>query len=198
MHFRVRDLDPDGKFTPQLKLELLAQVVPRPAIQAVFADLGLRTQRQRKLSLEGVLWLVMGMNLFPNAALEDVWEQLAHGLRRLWPDDAERLALLPSKSAFTDRRDQLGVRPLRQLFQRIARPLATPATPGAFLGGLRLMAMDGHTEAVPDTPENAAVFGRHTTDRGDSAYPQVLCVSLCGGSEGKQCATHAMIPASGP
>lgn len=31
-------------------------------------------------------------------------------------------------------------------------------TPGAFLFGLRLMAVDGTTEMVPDTPENA-LFG---------------------------------------
>lgn len=187
MHFRVRDLDPDGKFLPQLKLELLAQVFPRAEVQAVFQELDLRTPRTRKLSLEALLWLVIGMNLYPHMALEDVWEQLAHGVRLLWPEDAERLALLPGKSAFTYRRYQLGVRPLRRLFERVCQPLATPGTRGAFLCGLRLMALDGHLQDVPDTPENAAVFGRHTTDRGASAYPQVLCVSLC------ECGTHAMI-----
>jgi hypothetical protein len=190
MHFRVRDLDPDGKFAPQLKMELLARVLPRAEVQAVFQALGLRTQRVRKLSLEGLLWLVIGMNLFPDLALSDVWEELTHGLRLLWPHDAERLALLPQKRALSYRRYQLGVRPLRQLFHRTCRPLATPQTRGAFLGGLRLMAIDGHTEDVPDTPENAAVFGRPTTDRGASAFPQVRCVSLC------ECGTHALVDTS--
>ncbi len=32
---------------------------------------------------------------------------------------------------------------MSQLFERVVRPLATPETPGAFLGGLRVMAVDG-------------------------------------------------------
>ena len=38
--------------------------------------------------------------------------------------------------------------------------------PGAFRFGLRLMAIDGTVEDLPDTPENAAVFGCHHSDRG--------------------------------
>ena len=39
MHFRVRDPDPDGKFLSQLRLELLAQVFPYPAVAALLAPL---------------------------------------------------------------------------------------------------------------------------------------------------------------
>src|SRR5439155_265490 len=42
---------------------------------------------------------------------------------------------------------------LRELFRAVARPIATARTGGAFLGGLRLMAIDGTTLAVADTPE---------------------------------------------
>lgn len=41
---------------------------------------------------------------------------------------------------------------MRQLFERVVRPLATPETPGALFGGLRLMAVDGILLDVPDTP----------------------------------------------
>lgn len=51
--------------------------------------------------------------------------------------------------------------------------MATPETPGAFLFGLRLMAVDGTVEDVPDTPANAAAFGRQKGSRGDSAFPQL-------------------------
>lgn len=190
MQFSVRDLDPNGKFLPQLKLELLAQVFPREVVQGVLREVGCVTQRQRKLNLEVVLWLVIGMNLYAQAPLQAVLDHLTHGLRLLWPDDAERQHLLPRKHAITYRRYPLGVRPLRVLFQRCCRPLATSQTRGAFLGDLRLVALDSHTEEVPDTPENAAAFGRHRSDRGESAYPEVLCVTLC------ECGTHALLAAS--
>lgn len=46
-----------------------------------------------------------------------------------------------------------------QLFKRIVRPLATLETPGAFLGGLRVMAVDGTVLDIPDSKANARVFG---------------------------------------
>jgi hypothetical protein len=190
MNFRLRDLDPNGKFCPQLKLELLAHIIPRPVVQQVFQELGVRTHRVRKLSLEAILWLVVGMNLFAQMSLSDAFEQLAHGLRLLWPDDTERLTVLPRKSAFSYRRKQLGVRPLEHLFRRVCRPLATPETHGAFLYGYRLMALDGYVEDLPDTPENVGVFGRPKGGRGESGYPQVRCVALC------ELGTHAMVDAT--
>ena len=43
---------------------------------------------------------------------------------------------------------------------RVAAPLAAPGAPGAWLGSRRLMAIDGVKLDVPDTPANAAGFGR--------------------------------------
>jgi hypothetical protein len=96
---------------------------------------------------------------------------------------------LPNDSAIAYRRYQLGVRPVAALFHRICRPLASPQTPGAFLFGLRLMAIDGTVEDAPDTPENVAYFGRYPGDRGDSAFPQVKAVYLC------ECGTHTVVDA---
>ena len=187
MNFRLRDPDRDGQFIPQLKLELLARVFPREAVQAVLKETGALTPRQRKLNLEATLWLVVGMNLYAQSSLEHVLERLTHGLRLLWPLEVERRQLLPGKSAISYRRRQLGVRPLQRLFRQLCRPMATARTRGAFLGGLRLMGIDGHVQDVLDTPENAAYFGRGTSDRGDSAFPQVQCVSLA------ELGTHAMV-----
>jgi hypothetical protein len=75
------------------------------------------------------------------------------------------------------------------LFKLICQPVATPQTQGAFLFGLRLMALDGTTEDVPDTPANAAMFGRHSTARGPAAFPQLQGVYLV------ECGTHCVVDA---
>jgi hypothetical protein len=111
---------------------------------------------------------------------------MVQGLRYIWPDPDY---LVPNDSAISYRRDQVGARPLVALFHQVCQPIATPATPGAFLFGLRLMALDGTTEDVPDTPANAATFGRHQSDRGASAFPQVKGVYLV------ECGTHAIVDA---
>jgi hypothetical protein len=102
----------------------------------------------------------------------------------IWSDPSIKL---PSDSAIAYRRAQLGARPLVALFKQLCRPLASPDTQGAFLFGLRLMALDGTTEDVPDTPANAAAFGRHSSSRGASAFPQVQAVYLV------ECGTHAVL-----
>ncbi|BBY58879.1 hypothetical protein MSAR_20150 [Mycolicibacterium sarraceniae] len=53
----------------------------------------------------------------------------------------------------------LGAEPIREL-ARVARPLAGAGTPGAWLGDLRVMAIDGVQLDVPDTADNEDAFGR--------------------------------------
>lgn len=67
--------------------------------------------------------------------------------------------------------------------------MATLETKGAFLFNLRLMAIDGTTEDVADTPENARAFGRHHVARGKTAFPQLKGVYLI------ECATLATVDA---
>ena len=79
--------------------------------------------------------------------------------------------LAPSRSALGEARKGLGVAPMRHLASRVVRLLGTPQTPGAFYKGLRLMALDGFVVDLPDTPENARIFGRPQSGRAAGAFP---------------------------
>src|SRR5690349_10302217 len=68
--------------------------------------------------------------------------------------------------------------PLRRLYERVVRPVATPATKGARYRGWRLVSLDGSCLDVADTAENAAAFGRPGAGRGEGAFPQVRFVAL--------------------
>jgi len=187
MGYRLREFEAESKFSRELTLEAISQAVPTDAIQAVIQAESAHEARERKLNMVVVVLIIIAMNLYARLAIVAVMQKIAQGLRFIWPDPDYRV---PHDSAFTYRRYQLGARPLMVLFGRVCRPLATLQTPGAFLFGLRLMAIDGTTEDVPDTPENVAVFGRHPSQRGDSAFPQVHGVYLC------ECGTHAIVEAS--
>lgn len=68
---------------------------------------------------------------------------------------------------------------MSRLFALVARPLATPDTPGAFLNGLRLMAVDGTVFDVPDTEANAGVLGYLGSRPGtQAAFPKARLVLL--------------------
>ncbi|HEY7712708.1 MAG TPA: transposase domain-containing protein, partial [Candidatus Entotheonella sp.] len=127
--------------------------MPLQTIQDVLNQQGVQVQRERKLNMVVTVWIVIAMNLFAHLSIGHVMRKLARGLRFVWPDPSYRL---PKAHAFTYRRYQLGARPMAALFRRLCRPMATPHTPGAFRFGLRLMAIDGTVEDLPDTPENVA------------------------------------------
>jgi hypothetical protein len=184
--FRIREIDAECKFSQALTVEALSQAIPSATLSQVLADEAAEAERERKLTMSVIVWLVIALHLYTTLSVPAVFAKLARGLRLLWPDPSIQL---PGPSALAYRRQQLGARPLARLFHAVCQPMATPQTRGAFLFGLRLMALDGTVEAVPDTPANAAVFGRHPGPRGDAAFPQVQAVYLA------ECGTHAIVDA---
>jgi hypothetical protein len=163
-------------------LAAVRQAIPDAAIDAVLTEAGAHEQRTRRLPARLVVAFVIGLGLWPREGLVDVLQNLVAGLRE--HDPAPWQAWQPPvKSALSQARQRLGVRPLFLLFRRLAGPVAPDGLPGAFLFGLRLMAIDGTTLDLPDTPENARAFGRPSTTLTDGtrrwgAFPQVKLVWL--------------------
>jgi Insertion element 4 transposase N-terminal/Transposase DDE domain len=184
MGYRIRQVEAQRAFCRELTLDALARAIPREAVLAALDAVGRRERRHRKITLEATLLLVIAMNLFAELSVSDAFARLAQGLRFVWADPD---IALPKDSALSTRRYQLGPRPLVALLRRVARPLASEATEGAFAYGLRLMAIDSSREAVPDTPENAKVFGKPKGRKGEGAFPQVHGVYLA------ECGTHAIV-----
>jgi hypothetical protein len=82
------------------------------------------------------------------------------------------------KSGISQARTRLGWQALRQLHDAVVRPIAGPATRGAWYRQWRLVSLDGSTLDVADEAANAAAFGRPGSSRGASAYPQIRFVCL--------------------
>lgn len=158
-------------------LQALQAALPDEVIEAAIEATGTREQRRRRLPTRLVVTLVVAMGLWATesvrhalAAVVDGWRESAAGSASGWR--------LPSTAAIVRARRRVGARLLRVLFRTVAGPVATPGTPGAFMGGLRLMAVDSTTLEVADTPANDRAFGRPTAQRGTSAFPQLRVVAL--------------------
>src|SRR5271157_467967 len=151
------------------RLAGLSKVISPAVMEQVLLDTGRAGQRACKLSHRVMLWVVLAMGVLTDLPIRQVFKHA----RRMQPGDKT-----PSRSNLCEARQRLGVEPVQRVFDLVVRPLATPQTPGAFYKGLRPMGIDGTVEDVPDTPANAAHFGRSSGGRGDSAFPQVRKVSL--------------------
>lgn len=187
MGFKLRQIADHVKFPEAVTLNMIEHIIPQATVEAVVRDLDVQEQRVRKLPAALVLLFCVALGLFTNTASHQVLRKMIKGVRYIWPGDEDYSSA--NKSAICQARYRLGAPPVVALFHRVCQPLATEATPGAFLLGLRLMAVDGDVEDIYDTPANAAFFGRARGSRGDAAFPQTRAVYLC------ESGTHAICDA---
>jgi hypothetical protein len=186
MAFKLQQIGEESKFSHHLDVQVLEHYYPREVVSELLSTCHAWEQRERKLSQLLIVYYVIALSLFRSLNVSEVFAHLCRGLRWLWPDDGLRL---PTGGAVTARRQSLGIPVLRQLFRRCCRPLATAKSKGAFAFGLRLMAIDGTLEDVPDTPANAQHFGRVSSGKSQSPFPQARCLYLA------EVGTHAILDA---
>jgi hypothetical protein len=153
----------------------------------VVTEAGRREQRRRLLPARAVVYYVLALCLFFDEGYEEVMRRLVGGLQFMssWSSGWK----VPTTGAICQARQRLGAEPLRLLFERVAVPVAKAGTPGAWLGGRRLMAIDGFVLEVADTPSNEAEFGRSGSGK-YTPFPQVRVAGL------GECGTHAIVAAA--
>lgn len=187
MSYSLRQIPPESKFCHDLHLDVFDQIIPVSVISEVLSRCEAWEKRERDLNMVAVISVIIAMGLLPSLSIPHVLQKMAQGLRYIWPASDIRL---PGASALSYRRQQLGVEPLRQLFEQVCQPRATQQTPGAFRFGLRLMAIDSTLENVPDTFANDLTFDRPSGPWGSGSWPQVRGVYL------QECGTHLIVDAT--
>ena len=178
----------DRRLSDLVSVGVLTRTFPPALVDEVVAGCGRTEQRNRSLPARAMAYFSIGMALHSEGSYEDVLALLTDGLA--WTTGEEPIAL-PSKSAIFQARARLGSEPLQVLFSKVAAPLATAETPGVWLGGRRLIAIDGTCLDVADTAENSDFFGRPGVMKGEqAAFPQARVVAVA------ECGTHAIIDAA--
>ena len=178
----------ERRLSDLVSVGVLTRTFPPVVVDEVIAAAGRKEQRHRSLPARTMAYFAVGMALHSEGSYEDVLGLLTDGLS--WADPGTEPVRLPTKSAIFQARERLGFEPVKALFDRVARPLATSETPGAFLAGRRLVAVDGTTFDVADTIVNDDFFGRPGVNKGErSAFPQARVVAVT------ECATHAVFDA---
>src|SRR5512135_3409119 len=164
-----KEADALASWPTRESLRALKRIIPRARVEDALA----RSEHDRAVCprLPGwfMVWFIVALGLF----YRDCYRQVFRWLQPFRPN-----AILP-RSTFCEARQRLGVAPMRHLAHDTVRLLGRPETPGAFYRGLRLMALDGFTVDVPDTPRNDRAFGRPDGHRAPGAFPQARVLALC-------------------
>lgn len=176
------------RLTDGISIGVFTRIFHRDLVDDVLRETGKAGERTRLMPGRVTVYFVLAMCLFFEDAYEEVMRKLVNGLRFLgnWAPGWH----VPTSSAMSRARSRLEAAPLAALFDRVAVPMARPATIGAWFHGWRVMAVDGVMFDVPDTPENLAEFGKLGSGRNRSPFPQVRLVGL--GEAG----THAIVAAA--
>jgi hypothetical protein len=178
----------DRRLSDLVSVGVLTRVFPPDLVDEVVAEAGRTEQRHRSLPARVMAYFSIGMALYSEGSYEDVLGQLTDGLS--WASGWQESYKPPSKSAIFQARARLGSEPLAALFERVAKPIGVEQSPGVWLAGRRLVAIDGTCLDVADTPANDGYFGRPGVSKGErAAFPQARVVALA------ECGTHAIFAA---
>lgn len=172
----------------QVSLGVLVSAVPRDAVDDAVAACGVGDKRAGgKLPAHVTAYLTMALCLFADEDYTEVATKVTGALTAFGCWDAGWS--VPTTGGITSARKRLGPKVLAEVFERVAGPVATPSTRGAWLRGWRLVAIDGFEVDVPDTKANAAEFGYAGSGDNRSALPKARVVALA------ECGTHAFLAA---
>jgi hypothetical protein len=184
-----RKPESDRRLSDLVSVGVLTRVFPPALVDEVIEASGRTQVRHRALPSRVMAYFAIGMGLYSDGSYEDVLSQLTDGLA--WASGWREQYSLPGKSAIFQARERLGSEPLAQLFARVAAPVGGPDTPGTWLAGRRLVAVDGTCLDVADTPVNDEFFSRPGVNKGEkSAFPQARLLAIA------ECGTHAMFAAT--
>jgi hypothetical protein len=172
----VAALPAGARITDYISLGVITKTFPLSTVRSVLAASGKASLRQRDLPAHVVMYYVIALALYMQASYREVLRCLLEGLQ--WLRDPASPLRVAGKSGISQARTRLGWEAVRQLHDAVVRPIAQPATRGAWYRGWRLVSLDGSTLDVADEAANAAAFGRPGSSRGASAYPQIRFVAL--------------------
>jgi len=172
----IAELPSGSRITDYVSLGVIAKTFPLVKILAILKATEKSSVRQRDLPAHVVVYYVIALALYMQSSYREVLRCLLEGIQ--WLRDPSATIRVAGKSGISQARSRVGWEPFRQLHDELVKPIAVPATKGAWYGAWRLVSLDGSTLDVADEQVNADAFGRPGASRGSSAYPQIRFVSL--------------------
>jgi len=153
--------------------------IPLKTIGMELQKLDLKSQRNRRLPAESIIYLLIIMALHAEVSIIENLRIMLYPISKLL---GAKNSKVPVGSAIVKARRRLGKKVFRNIFAEICKPCARQVTKGCFWKGYRMVAVDGTAQNVQDTEENRNYFGVHSSNQIKSSYPQLKAVALmeCG------------------
>jgi len=172
----VAELPSGTRITDFISLGVVTKTFPITAIESALKQTGKSSIRQRDLPAHVVVYYVIALAFYMQSSYGEVLRCLLEGIR--WILGPEASIRVTGKSGISQARTRLGWEPVKHLHDEIVQPIAIKSTKGAWYQNWRLVSVDGSTLDIADETCNEEAFGRPSSSRGSSAFPQLRFVSL--------------------
>src|SRR3982751_878762 len=120
------------RLSAHVSLGGIAKTFPLDRVRQVLAETGRASERERDLPAHVMVYYAIALALYTTSGTREVLRCLLEGPRWLGGAEAVRVA---GKSGISQARTRLGTEPLRRLYDRLVRQVATPPTKGAWARG---------------------------------------------------------------
>jgi hypothetical protein len=167
-----------------IDFEQISERVPRALVERILKETKKESVRERKLPAYLMVYYVITVGLMASESAREVLRQLMRDVQDQLP---KAKAVIASRAAICQARKRLGAEPIRRLFEAVAKPMAKQTTQGAWFRRLRLVAIDGSSLQLQDTPANRDRYGQaHAVKSKKGPFPLLRFVALC------EIGTHAL------
>lgn len=161
-----------------IDLHEITDAFPAAVVERILAETGHTSVRRRKLPNYLMVYYVIALGLMVSVSAREVLRRLLDGVRD--GSEAGSKITIATRAAICKARQRLSIEPLRELYDQVVQPIAKRSTPGAWFRRLRVVAIDGSSLNVLDTPANAKRFGKAKASGGKtSPLPLIRFVALC-------------------
>ena len=140
----IATLPAGSRITDYVSLGVVAKTFPLDRIHAALAATGKESVRQRDLPAHVAVYYVIALALYMHSSYREVLRCLLEGIQ--WLLDPSARIKVAGNSGISQARTRLGWEPLRHLHDEVVKPIALPATKGAWYGRWRLVSLDGSTD----------------------------------------------------
>lgn len=126
------------------RIACLKKVVNENYLKREVLERKLDKRHSKKCPATMMVWFTIAIWLYGN----DRYTQVFRWLHRFAPK------FTPTSSALTQARAKIGIPIMASVYRKAVQCLCSPATPGAFYAGRRLVAVDGFVLNLPDSEAN--------------------------------------------
>src|SRR5258706_1797023 len=137
----IAELPSGSRITDYVSLGVIAKTFPLAKILSILKAMEKSSVRQRDLPAHVVVYYVIALALYMQSSYREVLRCLLEGIQ--WLRDPTATIKVAGKSGISQARTRVGWEPFRQLHDEVVKPIAVPATKGAWYREWRLVKFDG-------------------------------------------------------